>query len=166
MPFYLKEVDVVSEVAKFRSALIVPCRFCPAASTAVKNNKPFIRFFRRLLKTECYEDLIKNMQSRLEREGVRADVFKSGILHYVLCMWPSERRKRLLRRASEYEAVVVMGCDAAYESVCDVLRSTNCQVVHGMESEGVMTLTTRFNWPLNISLDLLSVTPVLHQKAE
>ncbi len=48
MPIYLKEVDVVSEVAKFQSALIVICRFCPAASLAVRNDKPFIEFFRRL----------------------------------------------------------------------------------------------------------------------
>ena len=34
MPFYLKEVDVIPEVAKFQSVLIVPCRFCPAASLA------------------------------------------------------------------------------------------------------------------------------------
>ena len=40
MPIYLKDVDVVAEVAKFQSALIVPCRFCPAASLAVRNNKP------------------------------------------------------------------------------------------------------------------------------
>ena len=32
MPFYLREVDVIPEVSKFRSALIVLCRFCPAAS--------------------------------------------------------------------------------------------------------------------------------------
>ena len=55
MPTYLKDVDVVPEVAKFQSALIVLCRFCPAASLAVRNDKPYIEFFRRLLKTQPYE---------------------------------------------------------------------------------------------------------------
>ena len=43
MPIYLKEVDLLAEVAKFQSALIVVCRFCPAASLAVRNNKTLHR---------------------------------------------------------------------------------------------------------------------------
>ena len=39
MPLYLKDVDVVPEVAKFQSALIVLCRFCPAASLAMRKDK-------------------------------------------------------------------------------------------------------------------------------
>ena len=62
MAIYLKDVDVVSEVAKFQSALIVLCRFCPAASLAIQNDKPYIEFFRRLLKTEPYEELVDKMQ--------------------------------------------------------------------------------------------------------
>lgn len=166
MPFYLKEADVVPELAGCQSVLIVPCRFCPAASLAARHNQPFIEFFRGLLKTKCYENLIRNMRSRLEQAGVRADVFTSNILHYVLCMWPSEKRRRLRRRASKYQAVVVLGCEAAYENVCDVLESTDCQVFHGMESEGLMTLAPRLGWPLNISLELLSVTPMQPRKTE
>ena len=166
MPFYLKQLDVVPDLAEFKSVLIVPCRFCPAASLAVRNNKPYIAFFRSLLKTRCYEDLIKDLRSRLEREGVKVDVFRSSILHYVLCMWTSKKRKNLLERASAYDAVVVMGCDGAYEGVCDVVKSTECQVFHGMESEGVMTLTTKLEWPLNISLELFGVTPMQRQESE
>jgi hypothetical protein len=44
MPIYLKDVDVVPEVAKFKSALIILCRFCPAASLAVRNDKPLYVF--------------------------------------------------------------------------------------------------------------------------
>ena len=66
MPFYLKEADVVPEVAKFQSVLIVPCRFCPAASMAVRKSRPFLEFFRGHLKTRCFEKIIKNLQSRLE----------------------------------------------------------------------------------------------------
>ena len=39
MPMYLKDVDVVPEVAKFQSALIVLCRFCPAASLAMRGGE-------------------------------------------------------------------------------------------------------------------------------
>jgi len=42
MPIYLKDVDVVPEVSKFQSALIVLCRFCPAASLAMRKDKPSI----------------------------------------------------------------------------------------------------------------------------
>ena len=67
MPIYLRNVDVVPEVAKFQSALIVVCRFCPAASLAMRKDKPYIEFFRRFLNTESYEQLINNMQSRMEK---------------------------------------------------------------------------------------------------
>ena len=66
MPFYLKDVDVVPEVAKFQSALIVLCRFCPAASLAIRKDKPYIDFFRRFLNTGSYEQHINNMQSETE----------------------------------------------------------------------------------------------------
>jgi hypothetical protein len=69
MPIYLKDVDVVSEVAKFKSALIVLCRFCPAASLAMRKDTPYIEFFRRFSETESYEQLISNMQSRLEKKA-------------------------------------------------------------------------------------------------
>ena len=166
MPFYLKEVDVIPEAAKFQSVLIVPCRFCPAASLAVRNNKPFIQFFRRLLKTECYEDLIKNMQSRLEKEGVKTGVFRSSILDYVLCMWRSKKREKLLKCASEYEAVMVMGCEGAYEGVCDMIKSTDCQVFRGMESEGTFAVIPKFDWPCNITLELFCVTQIHQQTVE
>ena len=64
MPFYLKEVDVVPEVAKFKSALIVLCRFCPAASLAVRNQQSYIKFLSSLLKTVICEFLgIKTLSS-------------------------------------------------------------------------------------------------------
>ena len=166
MPIYLKDVDIVPEVSKFQSALIVVCRFCPAASLAVANNQLFMEFFRRLLKTESYEQLINNMQSRLEKEGVKTDVFKGSIFNYLICMWTSGKRAEILRRASDYEAVVVMGCEAAYESVSKMIKSTDCQVFLGMESEGVMNVIPKLHWPFKISLELSGVTQMQHQKAE
>ncbi len=164
MPMYLKEVDVVPEVAKFQSALIVLCRFCPAASLAMRNDEPYIEFFRRFLNTESYEQLINSMQSRLEKEGLKTDVFKGSLfpmpLNFITCFWTSGQREKLLKHAHEYEAVVVMGCEAAYESVCDILKSTDCQIFLGMESEGVVEAKPKFRLPLNISLELSNVLPV------
>ena len=63
MPFYLDVTDVAHEVVNFKSVLIVPCRFCPAASMAVRNNEPYIEFPRRFLKTASYERLINTMKT-------------------------------------------------------------------------------------------------------
>jgi len=163
MPIYLKDVDVVAEVANFQSALIVLCRFCPAASLAVRNDKPYIEFFRRLLKTEPYEELIDNMQSRLKKEGIKTSVFKGNLLNYLICLWTSWGRKKLIKHASQFEAVVVMGCESAYESVQKILKSTNCQVFQGMESEGVLNAIPKVHLPFNISLEKFNVTPMIYQ---
>jgi hypothetical protein len=162
MPLYLTETDVVPEVVGFKSVLIVPCRFCPAASLAVRSNEPYIEFLRRFLKTASYERLIKTMKYSFEDRGVKTSVFKSSLLHqFVLCMWTSRRRKKLLERARQYEALVVMGCEAAVQTVRDSVKSTACQVIQGMKSEGVMIVKPKFYLPCNISLELEGVTPLL-----
>lgn len=163
MPFCLEVNDVNPEVEKFNSVLIVPCRFCPAASMAVKSNEPYIEFPRRSLKTASYERLLAEMKDSFEERGVRTSVFKSRFLHqFVLCMWTAKRRKTLLERAGEFEAVVVMGCEAAVATVRSALKSTNCQVIPGLRSEGIMSIQPRFSLPCNVSLDLESVTPYVH----
>jgi len=43
MPFYFDEMDVGQEVEGLQSVLIVPCRSCPAASAAVRNEEPYIQ---------------------------------------------------------------------------------------------------------------------------
>jgi len=163
MPIYLKELDVVPEVVKFQSALIVLCRFCPAASLAVRNDKPYIEFFSRLLKTEPYEELIDDMQSRLKKEGLKTKVFKGNLLNYLICLWTSGGRKKLIKYASQFEAVVVMGCESAYESVIEILKSTNCHVFQGMESEGVLNGIPKISFPFNLSVEKFKVTPMIYQ---
>ena len=87
MPFYLKESDISPHVDGLRSVLIVPCRFCPAASLAVAEKKPYIELFRRLLRTPTYESFIKVLKHRLEDEGTRTAVFDRSLLHqFVACM--------------------------------------------------------------------------------
>jgi len=161
MPFYFKTKEDLSEFEQFNSVLIVPCRFCPAASSAVRNNEPYIKLFSNFLKTDSYEKHIRNLKSDFERRGIRTEVFKSKLLHqFVLCMWTSKRRKRLSKRAKEYEALVVLGCEAAVQTIRDSVKTTSCKVFQGMETEGVMSIQPRLNLPCNISLKLESITPL------
>jgi hypothetical protein len=164
MPFYLKDLNEFPELERFESVLIVPCRFCPAASMSVRRNEPYFEFFRRFLKTASYEQLIETIKSNLEKKGVKTDVFKSKWLHqFVLCMWTSRRRKKLLKRATKYDALVVLGCEAAAQTIHDSVKSASCKVFQGMRSEGIMSIKPLFHLPCNISLELNSITPLIHQ---
>jgi len=162
MPFYLDEIDVAPELAGLESVLIVPCRFCPAASLAVRENEPYIEPFRRLLKTGAYERLIRRLRDGLESRGIRASVFESHLIHqFVLCMWTSRRRQRLSAEAKKHDAVVVMGCEGAVTTVENALGPSRCRVIPGMRSEGLMSVRPRLSFPANLELELESVNPML-----
>jgi hypothetical protein len=81
-------------------------------------------------------------------------------------MWTPKKRDKLLKRMTEFEAVIVLGCESAYESVSDLSESIDCQVFNGMESEGLLNVTPKFNWPFNISLELSGVTQMYHHKID
>jgi hypothetical protein len=119
MPFYLKDRDIPSDIATVHSALIVPCRFCPAASLAVR----------------------------------------------VVCVWTSGRREELARQAAEYDAVIVLGCDAAVEVVRSSLESTHCRIIQAMEVEGVMNVIPSLHFPFKISLEVSGVSRVLQTRS-
>jgi hypothetical protein len=161
MPFYLNEANALPQLAGLRSVLIVPCRFCPAASLAVRKRQPYIRLLRRFLRTEAYESFIRDLKRRLQDEAIRTEVFDSKLLHqFVACMWTSGRRRRLAKRAAEFEGVVVLGCDAMVEAVRDSVASTGCRVVQGMEIEGLMNVLPKVSFPCNLSLELQGVASV------
>ncbi len=162
MPFYLRDRDISSDVSNVHSALILPCRFCPAASLSVTAKKPYIQLFRTFLKTAAYESYIKDLKARLKEMGLRADVFRSKLLHhFIVCMWTSGRRKALEKRAAGYDAVIVLGCDAAVETVKGCTASHPCKVIQGMEVDGIMNVIPSFRFPCNISLEVTNVTRVL-----
>ena len=164
MPFYLKELDIIPQVAGLQSVLIVPCRFCPAASLAVKEKKPYIELFRKFLRTEAYESFIQVLKGRLKDEGIKTAVFDSKLPHhFVACMWTSGRRRKLAKCAAEFEGVVVLGCEATVEIVRDSIRSTDCRVIEGMENEGIMSVLPTVSFPFNISLEVQGITSVLRQ---
>ena len=164
MPVYLKDINDFKQLEVFKSVLMVPCRFCPAASMAVTTNRPYFEFLRRFLKTAPYEELIDTIKSNLEKKGVKTDVFRSKRLHqFVVCMWTSRRRKKLSDLARNYEAIVVLGCEAALDTVYDSVKSSSCKVFQGMRTEGIMGIRPRFELPCNVSLELINITPLVHQ---
>lgn len=167
MPFYLDTQNSYSDFAQFNSVLIVPCRFCPAASFSVTNNEPYIELFRKCLTTDSYERHIKNLKSRFEEEGIKTDVFESKIIHqFVLCMWTSNRRKKLMERAKNYEAIIVLGCEAAVNTIRDSVKSTTCKVFQGLETKGLMSIQPKFSFTGKISLNMESLTPLFMQKEQ
>jgi hypothetical protein len=161
MPFYLKESSALREVDGIRSVLIVPCRFCPAASLAVRARKPYLEPFRRFLRTKSYESFISSLKRRFQDKGIKTAIFDSKLLHqFVACMWSSRRRKQFAKRAAQFDGVVVLGCDAMVEAVRDSLETTCCQVIRGMEIEGLMNVLPSVSFPLNLNLGLQGVTPM------
>lgn len=161
MPFYLKEMDIVPQTIGLQSVLIVPCGFCPAASLAVREKKPYIELFRKFLRTETYDLFVQSLRHRLEEKGIKTDVFGIRLPHhFVACMWTSGRRKKLAKRAAKCDGVVVLGCDAMVENVKNYISPTDCLVIQGMEAEGIMNVIPELSLPFNISLIVQGITTV------
>lgn len=152
MPIHFSDLDVFSEVAGLSSALIVPCNMCPAATVAVREKKPFMQFFKSFLKSAPFEKYIRVLQAQLREKGVNTKVFRSNLYHqWFMCMWTSSRRKKLQKYAKQYEAMIVLGCDSASETVRDSVKSNSCKVIEGMEVAGIMNAKLRFHLPCNVS---------------
>ena len=161
MPIHFNDLDVVPEVAGLSSALIVPCNMCPAVTVAVREKKPFMQLFRSFLKSAPFEQYMRALQSRLRENGVTTKVFKSSFPHqWFMCMWTSGKRKKLQKHAEKYEAVIVLGCDSATETVRDVVKSTDCKVIEGMKVTGIMNAKLSFHLPSNISFEDCKIVPI------
>jgi 4-hydroxy-3-methylbut-2-enyl diphosphate reductase IspH len=167
MPIHFNDLDVVSEVEGISSALIVPCNMCPAVTVAVREEKPFIQFFRSFLKTVPFEEYVKALQSRLREKGVNTKVFKNYIPHqWFLCMWTTRRCKKLEKYAKQYDAVIVLGCESATETVRDAVKSNDCKVIEGMEVEGIMNAKLKFKLPGNVSFEDCKIIPISQKKKQ
>lgn len=159
MPFYLKDRDITSDVAGLQSVLIVPCRFCPAANLALRENKPYLAPFWNLMRTPAYESYVQRLKADLEGKGKLARVFDSRLPNqFIVCMWTKKRRKQLETSAAGYDAAIVLGCDAAVATVQDSVKSTDCRVVSGMETQGIMSVVPSLRSPFEIWLNLSSVS--------
>jgi uncharacterized protein YhaN len=73
-----------------------------------------------------------------------------------MCLWTKGQRNRLLKRASNYEAVLVMGCESAKYTVEQTLQSTACKVVLAMRLAGITNATVKFQFPLTVNLENLA----------
>ena len=167
MPIHFNDRDVVSEAAGLRSALIVPCYMCPAVTVSVRGNKPFIELFKSFLKSVPYDQYITTLRSRLEEKGVKTKVFKSAPSHeWFMCMWTSGKRNKLQKCAEKYDAVIVLGCDSAIETVREAVQSTDCKVIAGMEVAGIMNAQIRFHLPGNVSFDNCRIVPISQQNSQ
>jgi len=167
MPIEFNDLDVVSKVTGLSSALIVPCNMCPAVSVAIREDKPFMKFFRSFVKSAPFKQYIRTLQSRLSQKGLKTKVFKSTLYHqWFLCMWPSGQRKKLQKYAKKYEAVIVLGCDSATETVRDSIKSAGCKLIEGMEVAGFANAKLKFHLPGNVSFKDCKIIPMSHRKKE
>ena len=164
MPIHFEDLDVTSEVAGIHSALIVPCNLCPAVTVAVRENRPFLRFFRSLVKSAPFEEYLAVLQSRLAAKGVSTKVFRNTLYHqWFMCMWTSRRRKKLQKQARKYDAVIVLGCESATETVRDVLPA-EVKVIEAMRTAGIMNGRLSFRWPGDLLFRECRVVPISERK--
>lgn len=156
MPIYLKPLDDLSMFSDSQSVLIVPCPVCPAISMAIQDGTSYMKIFRSFLRTPVFQTYLKTVRRQLEEKGIRIGIFESYFPMPLMCMWLPGQRKRLLKRACDYDGVAVPGCDAAAFNVSDALKSTNCKVVQLMQVEGIVTAIPRLGFPFNVNLEIPS----------
>jgi hypothetical protein len=153
MPLHLKPVDVSGDLENIGSVLIVSCPVCPPVSLAIQRNSPFIDFFKSGLKTGAFEDHIKELRQTLGQRGVRTDVFSIYAPVPTMCLWTRGQRNRLLKRAKDFDAVLVLGCDSATYSVRQALDDTECKIIQAMHMTGITNATVKFQFPLTVNLE-------------
>ena len=163
MPIHFEDRDVVSEAAGLRSALIVPCNLCPAVTVATRQKKPFMRLFRSPLKSVPFEKYLEGLRFRLGEKGVTTKVFRSWLYHqWFMCMWTSRRRRKLARQAKNYDAVIVLGCESATETVRAVVPD-EVRVIEGMKTAGIMNGRIGLRLPADLVFDECKVVPISGQ---
>lgn len=160
MPINLEPKDVSADLSNVRSVLIVYCPVCPQFSLAMQKNSPWLEFFKNGLKTGALESHIREIREPLDARAVRTDVFTMRGPLPTMCLWTTGQRKRLLKRASGYEAVVVLGCDSAAFTARQVLKDTNCRVVLGMQMVGITNATVTHRFPLTFELQGTTRVPI------
>ena len=156
MPLHLQPIDTSAEVARYRSVLIVSCPVCPPVSLASDTGSPFIEFFKHGIKTPAYEDYLGKIRESLEQDGIKTSVFTSYLPCTATCLWTDGQRKRLLKRAEDYDAALVMGCESARYTVEETLKDTDCEVILAMQLVGITNAKLKFEFPLTVKLDSLA----------
>ncbi|MDJ0700861.1 MAG: hypothetical protein QNJ07_13485 [Woeseiaceae bacterium] len=153
MPVNLIPKDVSADLAGFKSVLIASCPVCPPMCLAMQKKEPFIEFFKHGVKTPAFEDHIRSIRDTLAERGIRTGVFSIHTPTPMMCLWTERQRRRLRKRAKDYEAVVIMGCDSGTESAKDALKDMDCQVIQSLDMEGVINATTSIHFPLTVVME-------------
>jgi hypothetical protein len=153
MPIHLEPLDVTADLEGFSSVLIVSCPICPAVCMSMQKKKPFIEFFKHGLKTQVVEDYITSICKPLEQRGIRTGVFTMRVPVPTMCLWTQGQRSRLLRRAKDYDAVLVLGCDSATKTAKDALKETGCHVFQAMRVETIANAVAKFRFPLTVEFE-------------
>ncbi len=153
MPVKLTPRDALAELEGFDSVLIASCPVCPPMCLAMQKQEPFIEFFKHGIKTGAFEDYIQSVRDSLTERGVRTGVFSIHAPTPMMCLWTKGQRARLLKRARDYDAVLILACDSGTESATDALEDTNCRVVQSMVMDGVINATTSIHFPMTIVME-------------
>ena len=157
---FFDEKDLGQEVEGLHSVLIVPCRFCPAASAAVRSEEPYIQLTRHFLKTNAYERLIAKTKSDLESQGIRTDVFQSHLVHqFVLCMWTARQREQLADVRRAMTQLWSLAAKPRWIRSAPGSISSACQVIQGVKTEGLMSIQPRFSLSGTVQLELQGISP-------
>ena len=165
MPIHFEDRDVVAEAGGLKSALIVPCNLCPAVTVAVREKRPFMQLFKGPLTSAPFREYLEELRTRLKDAGVRTKVFESRIYHqWFLCMWTDGRRRKLRREAKGHDAVIVLGCESATETVRGVLEESETRVIEGMKVAGIMNGKLSFSLPGDVSFKDCRIVPMSHQE--
>ena len=120
---------------------------------AMQKEEPFIEFFKHGTKTPAFEDYIQSIRDSLAQRGVRTGVFSIHAPTPMMCLWTTRQRARLLKRAKDYEAVLILACDSGTESAKDALKGTDCQVIQSLDMDGVVNATTSIRFPLTVVME-------------
>jgi len=167
MPAHLEGRNIIAEVEGLNCALIVACNMCAGASFAMKENKPFIQFFRNCLTSPPLKRYTAELQSQLKEKGVETKWFRRGIIqNFFLCLWTSRQRAKFSKVVENYDAVLVLGCDSAFETIRNSVPGTACKVIEGTEFGGIMNTRARFHLPCNISFEESNVVRVCDRNCE
>ena len=156
MPLHLEPLDLYDKLHGYSSVLLVSCPVCPPVSLATDKKMPLMEFFKHGIKTPAYEEYLSEVRQQLEKDGIKTGVFTGYLPSAATCLWTAGQRKRLLKRAGNYDAALVMGCESARHTVKDTLKDTNCDIHLAMELVGITNANLKLEFPLKIRLDNLA----------
>ena len=82
--------------------------------------------------------------------SMRTAVFSARLPCPAMCLWTKGQRARLARRASDFDAVLVLGCESARVTASQALSKRDCPVVLGMRVTGITNATVAFPSPSRV----------------